>query len=54
MLRLNQVRRDLKAVPSDMASVTSIAYEYGFWHMGHFSDAYRQLFGKTPRQTRQH
>jgi AraC family transcriptional regulator, ethanolamine operon transcriptional activator len=53
MLRLNQVRRDLKTLPTDVATVTTIAHQYGFWHMGHFSNAYRQLFGETPRQTRQ-
>ncbi len=52
MLRLNRVRRDLKELPADVASVTGIAHQYGFWHMGHFSNAYRQLFGETPRQTR--
>ncbi|TXL70555.1 helix-turn-helix domain-containing protein [Vineibacter terrae] len=52
MLRLNRVRRDLKALPADVASVTQIAHQYGFWHMGHFSKDYRQLFGETPRQTR--
>jgi AraC family ethanolamine operon transcriptional activator len=52
MLRLNQVRRDLRTLPGDVASVTSIAHQYGFWHLGHFSVAYRQLFGETPRQTR--
>ncbi len=52
MLRLNRVRRDLKQLPADVASVTRIAHQYGFWHMGHFSKDYRQLFGETPRQTR--
>jgi AraC family ethanolamine operon transcriptional activator len=52
ILRLNEVRRDLKALPPDVATVTSLAHQYGFWHMGHFSSAYRQLFGETPRQTR--
>lgn len=54
MLRLNRVRRDLKELPADVASVTRIAHQHGFWHMGHFSNAYRQLFGETPRQTRQY
>jgi AraC family transcriptional regulator, ethanolamine operon transcriptional activator len=53
ILRLHQVRRDLRALPAAVATVTSIAHLYGFWHMGHFAKAYRQLFGETPRQTRQ-
>jgi AraC family ethanolamine operon transcriptional activator len=52
LLRLNQVRRELKALPPGIATVTSTAHQYGFWHMGHFSVAYRRLFGETPRQTR--
>ncbi len=52
ILRLNQVRRELHAVPAGAAMVTDIAYRYGFWHLGHFSTAYRRLFGHAPRQTR--
>ena len=52
LLRLNQVRRDLMAVPPEAASIADIAASYGFWHMGHFSTAYRRLFGETPGQRR--
>jgi AraC family ethanolamine operon transcriptional activator len=52
LLRLNQVRRELNALPAGAAMVTDIAHRYGFWHMGHFSTAYRRLFGEAPRQTR--
>ena len=52
LLRLNQVRRDLIAVPPEAASIADIAGSYGFWHMGHFSTAYRRLFGETPGQRR--
>ena len=52
LLRLNQVRRELNAVPAGAAMVTDIAHRYGFWHLGHFSSGYRRLFGEAPRQTR--
>lgn len=52
LLRLNQVRRELKSLQPEEATVTSTAHRYGFWHMGHFSAAYRRLFGETPRETR--
>ncbi len=52
LLRLNQVRRELKATAKEAAMVADIALRYGFWHMGHFSTDYRRLFGETPRQTR--
>jgi AraC-like DNA-binding protein len=52
LLRLHRVRRELKAMPPETATVIGIAYHYGFWHMGHFSTAYRRLFGETAQQTR--
>lgn len=52
LLRLNQVRHWLKALPAEAATITAIAGRYGFWHMGHFSTDYRRLFGETPHQTR--
>ena len=52
LLRLNQVRRELNALPAGAAAVTDIAQRYGFWHLGHFSAGYRRLFGEAPRQTR--
>jgi AraC family transcriptional regulator, ethanolamine operon transcriptional activator len=52
LLRLNQVRRELNALPAGAAMVTDIAHRYGFSHLGHFSAGYRRLFGEAPRQTR--
>ena len=51
LLRLHRVRRDLQVLPPEPARVASTASRYGFWHMGHFSAAYRRLFGETPRRT---
>ncbi len=52
LLRLNQVRHELKGPLADALTVKEIAQHCGFWHMGHFTTGYRQLFGETPQQTR--
>jgi AraC-like DNA-binding protein len=52
LLRLNQVRQELKGPLGDALTVKEIAQRFGFRHMGHFSTRYRQLFGETPQQTR--
>jgi AraC family ethanolamine operon transcriptional activator len=51
LLRLNEVRRQLKRLPPDAATVADIAHRHGFWHMGRFSSGYHRLFGETPGQT---
>ncbi|OSZ65757.1 helix-turn-helix domain-containing protein [Hydrogenophaga sp. IBVHS2] len=52
-VRLNAVRRELcDATPH--TTIADIAARWGFWHMGHFSQEYKALFGETPSQTRQH
>jgi len=50
MLRLNEVRRRLRASPA-MPSIADAAHGVGFWHMGHFAADYRRLFGETATQT---
>ena len=48
--RLRQVRRRLlEAAPDE--TVTSVATEWGFFHLGRFSCLYRRLFGESPSQT---
>ena len=51
-LRLNQVRRSLEQsrANGDPKSVTEIALDHGFWHLGRFSSQYRELFGESPRE----
>lgn len=46
-LRLNGVRRALRSADS----VTDAATQWGFWHFGHFSNDYKELFGELPSQT---
>lgn len=48
--RLELARRRLLAAPSG-ASVTVIAHDCGFLHMGRFSTEYRKRFGESPRET---
>ena len=50
-IRLHGVRRALKAHNPETASVVGLANCYGFWHMGHFSQAYKQMFGELPSET---
>jgi transcriptional regulator GlxA family with amidase domain len=49
-MRLERAReRLLSAVPSD--TVTSIALDCGFAHLGRFPTAYRTAFGELPAET---
>ena len=52
-LRLNQVRRSLRELRANAEpkSVTEIALDHGFWHLGRFSSQYRELFGNSPRES---
>ncbi|MEX2123528.1 MAG: AraC family transcriptional regulator [Woeseia sp.] len=50
-LRLDMVRETLASVDPRHASVTTIAMNYGFLHLGHFCAAYKQRFGELPRET---
>lgn len=48
--RLNRAHRDLRhATPDD--TIAQVATRWGFWHLGRFSGAYRQLFGCPPSHT---
>lgn len=49
-VRLNAVRRALRE--PGHATIAETAARWGFWHMGHFSQEYKALFGETPSQTR--
>jgi AraC-like DNA-binding protein len=51
ILRLHQARRLLLAGCPDLTTVTRIAFGLGFWELGRFAGAYRQLFGELPSET---
>ena len=51
LVRLNAVRRELREAGTDQ-TIGDVAARWGFWHMGHFSQDYKALFGETPSCTR--
>ncbi len=46
--RLNGAHRLLKACTSKDTTVTEVAHQWGFWHMGYFSQEYKKMFGEYP------
>jgi transcriptional regulator GlxA family with amidase domain len=50
-LRLDMVHEALSSMEPRYASVTAIAMDYGFLHLGHFCAAYKRRFGELPRNT---
>ena len=49
--RMHLVHRALARKAPSTATVTQVATDHGFWELGHFSVAYRLMFGETPSQT---
>ncbi len=49
--RLYGARLHLQSADPKTGTVVGIATNWGFWHMGHFSRDYKQMFGETPSQT---
>ena len=49
--RLERAHEKLLAVDDPATSVTDVALENGFWHLGRFSAVYRQRFGESPAGT---
>ena len=47
--RLNGARRDL--LREDGVTVAEVAMRWSFWHLGRFSESYRQLFRELPSET---
>lgn len=50
--RLNQCHRELTSNTSEQRPLSDIAYAWGFNDQAHFSRAYRQRFGLSPREAR--
>ncbi|MEU6844140.1 AraC family transcriptional regulator [Streptomyces sp. NPDC046716] len=50
-VRLQRVRMQLRTSPPGTATVTDVAYQWGFAHLGRFAQRYRARFGETPSQT---
>lgn len=51
ILRLNKVRSALRAATTTDATVTRIATDWGFFHLGEFARDYLHLFGEYPSET---
>jgi transcriptional regulator GlxA family with amidase domain len=49
-VRLAQARADLEA-PGPNTSVTNVAYDCGFSHLGRFAQEYARRFGESPSET---
>jgi AraC-like DNA-binding protein len=51
---LHQVRKALKAADPTVATVTSIATQFGVWQFGRLARDYHILFGELPSETLHH
>src|SRR5271165_113362 len=51
MRRLHLANRALRTADHRSQTVTEIAMAFGFWDLGRFAAAYRDLFGEMPRAT---
>lgn len=50
-LRLHRVRQALLAAGRGSTTVSAVALDWGFWHLGEFSRAYKECFGELPSDT---
>ena len=50
-LRLHRVRQALLAATTGSTTVSATALDWGFWHFGEFSRAYKDCFGELPSDT---
>jgi len=50
-LRLHRARDELRKAEKGTTTVTDVALNWGFWHFGEFSRAYRNCFGEAPSRT---
>jgi transcriptional regulator GlxA family with amidase domain len=50
-LRLHRVRQALLAATHGSTTVSALALDWGFWHFGEFSRAYKDCFGELPSDT---
>ena len=50
-VRLNDARRALLRNRARSTTVTHVALDQGFWHLGRFAEQYKELFGESPHET---
>jgi AraC family ethanolamine operon transcriptional activator len=51
VMRLNGVRRVLRAADPQNDTVGDVAARWGFWHLSRFAADYREMFGELPSDT---
>lgn len=49
--RLQNARYQLMTSTTDQTTVTDVAIQCGFWHMGQFAKDYKKIFGESPSET---
>ena len=49
--RMNNVRKQLRKENQKKHTVSEIARQHGFWHMGQFSSDYKKMFAELPSET---
>lgn len=49
--RLHRARECLKSSSRQEITVMAIAHQWGFWHLGQFSQDYKKMFGELPSVT---
>lgn len=50
-VRMRRVNEELKRLTPAETTVTAVAYQWGFAHLGHFTTDYKRRFGESPSQT---
>ncbi len=50
-VRMQRAHRDLRSPPNRNTTVTEIALNWGFAHLGRFTAEYRKMFGESPSET---
>lgn len=50
-LRLHRARDELRKANRGATTITEVAMNWGFWHFGEFSRAYKNCFGEVPSAT---
>lgn len=49
-IRLDRVRRELRGAARTV-QIKDVATRWGFWHLSHFANEYRAMFGELPSET---